>query len=245
MSTTNQDAPPALNPLVYTESDLETAKDAMKDCNFVSSETKGCYAVRIALWIHYCRKHCNGDDKVNDARLGDYVEWMVTSGAAESITLWAHYCYKLCSERCGKGDDDDEKDKESDNEHGEESDGEHGEEYYKSCDCNHDVTESRLADYSEWMVSSGAAEGIIQGLPHIQNVLRMQLQGPMCYWRIQNDDRKDIPDPRRSTEFMSKWQEIVKRYPYERRPRRSETVYGALEATQQAGDMAGEQAHAS
>ncbi|KAJ2065801.1 hypothetical protein GGI17_000070 [Coemansia sp. S146] len=85
------------------------------------------------------------------------------------------------------------------------------------------VTDSRLADYVEWMVNSGYAERIHQEESdieelHIQQVLRNQLQGVMCYWRIQNNDPTDIPDPRRSTIFVKKWRDIIQRYPYERLP---------------------------
>ncbi|KAJ2890524.1 hypothetical protein IWW38_004086, partial [Coemansia aciculifera] len=89
------------------------------------------------------------------------------------------------------------------------------------------VTGPRLADYVEWMVSSGAAERIRQGTTHIQQVLRNQLQGVICYWRIQNDDRADAADPRKSHVFLAKWHDIVQRYPRDRPSRRSEPIYGA------------------
>ncbi|KAJ2099783.1 hypothetical protein IW146_009704, partial [Coemansia sp. RSA 922] len=94
------------------------------------------------------------------------------------------------------------------------------------CGGDDKVTDSRLADYVEWMVSSGSAERIRQGQTHIQQVLRNQLQGVLCYWRIQNDDRADVPDPRRSNIFLTKWQAIVQRYPRPRQSRRSEPIYG-------------------
>ncbi|KAJ1936263.1 hypothetical protein EC988_008247, partial [Linderina pennispora] len=70
------------------------------------------------------------------------------------------------------------------------------------------VTEERLASYVEWMVNSGAAERIRQGSTHIQQVLRNQLQGVLCYWRIQTGNRPDLPDPRTGRVFSSKWNEI-------------------------------------
>ncbi|KAJ2747220.1 hypothetical protein GGI20_000741 [Coemansia sp. BCRC 34301] len=131
--------------------ELQKAKDELDNCTFVSPSTKGCYSSRIALWIHYCNQCCNGDDAVTGSRLGDYVEWMVDSGAAERIR---------------------------------------------------------------------------QDQTHIQQVLRNQLQGVICYWRIQNNDRADVPDPRKSHVFMSKWHGIVQRFPRERQSRRSEPIYG-------------------
>ncbi|KAJ2886914.1 hypothetical protein H4R27_000350 [Coemansia aciculifera] len=110
------------------------------------------------------------------------------------------------------------------------------------------VTDSRLADYVEWMVNSGYAERIRQEKSdaeeesHIQQVLRNQLQSVMCYWRIQNNDptdipgSTDIPDPRRSTVFLTKWKDIVQRYPYKRLPRRIETIYSALPARDEPTD---------
>ncbi|KAJ1945885.1 hypothetical protein FBU59_002181, partial [Linderina macrospora] len=89
------------------------------------------------------------------------------------------------------------------------------------------VTEERLASYVEWMVNSGAAERIRQGSTHIQQVLRNQLQGVLCYWRIQTGNRPDLPDPRTGRVFSSKWNEIVQRFPREGRSRRSEPIYGA------------------
>ncbi|KAJ1815562.1 hypothetical protein LPJ60_005665, partial [Coemansia sp. RSA 2675] len=133
--------------------ELQKAKDELEYCTFVSPSTKGCYSSRIALWIHYCNQCCGGDDEVTDARLANYVEWMVSSGSAERIR---------------------------------------------------------------------------QGQTHIQQVLRNQLQGVLCYWRIQNDNRDDISDPRRSDVFLAKWQAIVQRFPRQRHSRRSEPIYGAL-----------------
>ncbi|KAJ1671661.1 hypothetical protein GGF44_000850 [Coemansia sp. RSA 1694] len=132
--------------------ELQKAKDELDGCTFVSPSTKGCYSSRIALWIHYCNEHCEGDDAVTGARLAAYVEWMVSSGAAERIR---------------------------------------------------------------------------QDQTHIQQVLRNQLQGVICYWRIQNDDRADVADPRKSRVFMSKWHSIVQRYPHQRKSRRAEPIYGA------------------
>lgn len=89
------------------------------------------------------------------------------------------------------------------------------------------VTEEKLADYVEWLVSSGSAERIRQGNTHVQQVLRNQLQGVLCYWRIQTGNRDDLSDPRLSPVFMAKWQQIAMRYPRPRQSRRSEPIYGA------------------
>ncbi|KAI9501907.1 hypothetical protein BX070DRAFT_33086 [Coemansia spiralis] len=94
------------------------------------------------------------------------------------------------------------------------------------CNGDEEVTEQRLADYVEWMVSSGSAERIRQGTTHIQQVLRNQLQGVLCYWRIQHGNRPDLTDPRLGPIFMAKWQQIVMRYPRSRHSRRSEPIYG-------------------
>ncbi|KAJ2869985.1 hypothetical protein GGH93_005912, partial [Coemansia aciculifera] len=116
-----QDATFASNAAVLcTNNELQKAKAVLENCTFISPRTRGCYFPLIALWIQYCNEHCDGDDK---------------------------------------------------------------------------VTDSRLADYIEWMASSGIAERIRQGRTHIQEVLRNQLQGVVCYWRIQNNDPVDIPDP--------------------------------------------------
>ncbi|KAJ2492929.1 hypothetical protein GGF44_006200 [Coemansia sp. RSA 1694] len=133
----------------FDKVELQLAKDVLDSCTFVSPGTKGCYSSRIALWMHYCNENCDGDDA---------------------------------------------------------------------------VTSVRLADYAEWMISSGAAESIRKGKTHIQQVLRTQLQGVVCYWRIQSDDRADVPDPRSSRVFMSKWHGIVQRYPSQRQSRRSESA---------------------
>ncbi|KAJ2470337.1 hypothetical protein GGI02_002992 [Coemansia sp. RSA 2322] len=144
--------------------ELQRAKDVLDTCNFVSSSTKGCYSSRIALWIHYCRKCCNGDET---------------------------------------------------------------------------VTEKRLADYVEWMVSSGSAERIRQNNTHVQQVLRNQLQGVLCYWRIQNKNRADLPDPRLGTVFMSKWKTIITRFPRPRLSRRTEPIYGVQQMGLEKDDSAG------
>ncbi|KAI7835093.1 hypothetical protein BX661DRAFT_10682 [Kickxella alabastrina] len=94
------------------------------------------------------------------------------------------------------------------------------------CGGDERVTEERLADYVEWMVTSGSAERIRQGSTHVQQVLRNQLQGVLCYWRLQNGNRADLPDPRVGHIFMSKWQQIVMRFPRPRQSRRSEPIYG-------------------
>ncbi|KAJ2162891.1 hypothetical protein GGF46_000274 [Coemansia sp. RSA 552] len=100
--------------------------------------------------------------------------------------------------------------------------------HYCNIYCNNDdrVTEKRLADYVEWMVNSGSAERIRQGATHVQQVLRNQLQGVLCYWRIQNGPHSDKPDPRLGPIFIEKWQQIAMRYPRARQARRSEPIYG-------------------
>ncbi|KAJ1807850.1 hypothetical protein LPJ75_004709, partial [Coemansia sp. RSA 2598] len=140
---------PKHSPISLVE--LTKAKEVLEACTFVSPSTKGCYSSRIALWLHFCNQCCNGDDR---------------------------------------------------------------------------VTEERLAEYVEWMVSSGSAERIRQGSTHVQQVLRNQLQGVLCYWRIQNGNRSDLKDPRTGPVFMAKWQQIVMRHPRPRMSRRSEPIYG-------------------
>ncbi|PIA13419.1 hypothetical protein COEREDRAFT_89621 [Coemansia reversa NRRL 1564] len=135
----------------FTFVELQKAKDVLDACEFVSPSTKSCYSSRIAMWIHYCNMYCRGDDH---------------------------------------------------------------------------VTESRLSDYVEWMVSSGAAERIRQGVTHLQQVLRNQLQGVLCYWRIQNGGRTNISDPRLGAIFIEKWQQIAMRFPRPRQARRTEPIYG-------------------
>ncbi|KAJ2611402.1 hypothetical protein H4S08_003176 [Coemansia sp. RSA 1365] len=135
----------------FTFVELQKAKDVLDACEFVSPSTKSCYSSRIAMWIHYCNMYCRGDDH---------------------------------------------------------------------------VTERRLADYVEWMVSSGAAERIRQGVTHLQQVLRNQLQGVLCYWRIQNGGRTNISDPRLGAIFIEKWQQIAMRFPRPRQARRTEPIYG-------------------
>ncbi|KAJ2848260.1 hypothetical protein GGI22_005768, partial [Coemansia erecta] len=100
--------------------------------------------------------------------------------------------------------------------------------HYCTVCCNGDeqVTGQRLADYVEWMVSSGSAERIRQGTTHIQQVLRNQLQGVLCYWRIQNASLPNAEDPRSDPTFKVKWQQIVMRYPSSRHSRRAEPIYG-------------------
>ncbi|KAJ2359394.1 hypothetical protein GGF43_000012 [Coemansia sp. RSA 2618] len=131
---------------------LQKAKDILEQCDNVAPSTKGCYSSRIALWLHYCNKHLNGDDRVTEVSLTNYVEWMVVSGAAESIR---------------------------------------------------------------------------QGATHIQQVLRNQLQGVMCYWRLQNKHNSDAQDPRQQQLFNEKWQMLIMRYPQPRHARRTEPIYGA------------------
>ncbi|KAJ2790240.1 hypothetical protein H4R20_007044, partial [Coemansia guatemalensis] len=139
----------------FTFVELQKAKDVLDACDFVSPSTKSCYSSRIAMWIHYSNMYCRGDDH---------------------------------------------------------------------------VTERRLADYVEWMVSSGAAERIRQGVTHIQQVLRNQLQGVLCYWRIQNGGRSNITDPRLGPIFIEKWQQIAMRFPRPRQARRTEPIYGTNKA---------------
>ncbi|KAJ2256491.1 hypothetical protein GGI13_001173 [Coemansia sp. RSA 455] len=180
---------------MYMDSELQTAKDKLENCAFISPETKGCYYSRIALWIHYCNEHYGVDnDKVTDSRLADYVEWMVSSGYAE----------RICQEKNNRVE---ESDIEEESDMGEESDIEE---------------ESDMGEESDMED--------VEYVMHIQQVLRNELQGVMCYWRIQNNDPKDIPDPRRSAVFLTKWKDIIQRYPYERKPRHSESVYHALPA---------------
>ncbi|KAJ1736165.1 hypothetical protein LPJ61_000124 [Coemansia biformis] len=131
---------------------LLRAKEVLEACDFVSPSTKGCYSSRIATWIHFCNTFCGGDDI---------------------------------------------------------------------------ITERRLADYVEWLVSSGAADRIRQGTTHIQQVLRNQLQGVLCYWRIQNGGRTDVDDPRLGPIFIERWQQIAMRHPRPRQARRAEPIYGA------------------
>ncbi|KAJ2550725.1 hypothetical protein EV175_003963, partial [Coemansia sp. RSA 1933] len=99
--------------------------------------------------------------------------------------------------------------------------------YCAEC-CNGDeqVTGQRLSDYVEWLVSSGSAERIRQGTTHIQQVLRNQLQGVMCYWRIQIKNRPNADDPRSDPAFKRKWQQFILRYPSSRHSRRAEPIYG-------------------
>ncbi|KAJ1866173.1 hypothetical protein LPJ78_002090 [Coemansia sp. RSA 989] len=99
--------------------------------------------------------------------------------------------------------------------------------HYCNSYCNGDdrINAQRLADYVEWLVSSGAAERIRQGATHVQQVLRNQLQGVMCYWRIQNKHNDRAHDPRIDPLFADKWQEIVSRYPRPRHARRTEPIY--------------------
>ncbi|KAJ2851369.1 hypothetical protein IWW36_001136 [Coemansia brasiliensis] len=99
--------------------------------------------------------------------------------------------------------------------------------HYCNTYCNGDdrINAQRLADYAEWLVSSGAAERIRQGATHVQQVLRNQLQGVMCYWRIQNKHNDRAHDPRIDPLFADKWQEIVSRYPRPRHARRTEPIY--------------------
>ncbi|KAJ2785795.1 hypothetical protein H4R18_000341 [Coemansia javaensis] len=136
---------------------LQRAKDVLERCDTVSLSTKGCYSSRIALWIHFCNLRYGGNDI---------------------------------------------------------------------------ITEERLAEYVEWMVSSGAADRIRQGPTHIQQVLRNQLQGVMCFWRIQNPNYAEMTDPRMGKVFTEKWQQIALRYPRSRQPRRAEPIYGAHRASQ-------------
>ncbi|KAJ2673422.1 hypothetical protein GGH99_006040 [Coemansia sp. RSA 1285] len=105
--------------------------------------------------------------------------------------------------------------------------------HYCAVCCNGDeqVTGQRLADYVEWMVSSGSAERIRQGTTHIQQVLRNQLQGVLCYWRIQHANVPNAEDPRGDSIFKTKWQEIVMRYPSTRHSRRAEPIYGVPRVT--------------
>ncbi|KAJ2079525.1 hypothetical protein H4R24_003725 [Coemansia sp. RSA 988] len=135
----------------FTFVELQKAKDVLDACDFISPSTKSCYSSRIAMWIHYSNMYCRSDDH---------------------------------------------------------------------------VTERRLADYVEWMVSSGAAERIRQGVTHLQQVLRNQLQGVLCYWRIQNGGRSNISDPRLGPIFIEKWQQIAMRFPRPRQARRTEPIYG-------------------
>ncbi|KAJ2631922.1 hypothetical protein H4R22_001630 [Coemansia sp. RSA 1290] len=130
--------------------ELQKAKDVLELSDEVAPSTKSCYSSRIALWMHYCNSYCNGDDRINAQRLADYVEWLVSSGAAERIR---------------------------------------------------------------------------QGATHVQQVLRNQLQGVMCYWRIQNKHNDRAHDPRIDPLFADKWQEIVSRYPRPRHARRTEPIY--------------------
>ncbi|KAJ2317114.1 hypothetical protein IWW52_003297, partial [Coemansia sp. RSA 2704] len=132
--------------------ELQKAKNVLEACESLKSSTKGCYSSRIALWMHFCNQHCNGNDLVTDQRLADYVEWLIESGAAERIR---------------------------------------------------------------------------QGPTHIQQVLRIQLQGVMCYWNIQNRNNEDARDPRHEPLFIEKWQQISMRFPYPQHTRRSQPIYGA------------------
>ncbi|KAJ2539821.1 hypothetical protein GGF49_004932 [Coemansia sp. RSA 1853] len=135
---------------------LQQAKDVLEHWDNVAPSTKGCYSSRIAMWIHYCNTYCNGDDRVD---------------------------------------------------------------------------EKRLADYVEWLVSSGAAERIRQGATHVQQVLRNQLQGVICYWRIQNRNNSNVRDPRLEPLFVEKWQHIAMRFPRPRHARRTEPIYGTQKMT--------------
>ncbi|KAJ2791958.1 hypothetical protein GGI18_000767 [Coemansia linderi] len=81
----NQDATPAPKPVIYTDNELQMARDVIKDCAFVSDETREYYCPPIALWIHYCNKYCKGNVEVTDSRLADYFGWLVDSGVAESM----------------------------------------------------------------------------------------------------------------------------------------------------------------
>ncbi|KAJ2765265.1 hypothetical protein IWQ56_004166, partial [Coemansia nantahalensis] len=134
------------------EIELQKAKEILEGCEFLSLSSKGCYSSRIAMWIHFCNTYCGGDDL---------------------------------------------------------------------------ITGRRLADYVEWLVSSGAADRIRQPGTHIQQVLRNQLQGVLSYWRIQTGGKADAEDPRLSPVFVDRWQQIAIRYPRPRQPRRTEPIYGA------------------
>ncbi|KAJ2227586.1 hypothetical protein EV180_002396 [Coemansia sp. RSA 518] len=135
---------------------LQQAKDVLEQWDNVAPSTKGCYSSRIAMWIHYCNTYCNGDDRVDERRLADYVEWLVSSGAAERIR---------------------------------------------------------------------------QGATHVQQVLRNQLQGVICYWRIQNKHNNNVRDPRLEPLFVEKWQHIAMRFPRPRHARRTEPIYGTHKMT--------------
>ncbi|KAJ1721548.1 hypothetical protein LPJ61_006030, partial [Coemansia biformis] len=71
--------------MLYTDTELQRAKDIVETCDAVSPGTKGCYSSRIVTWIHFCNTHCSGDDLITKLRLADYVEWLVSSGAVDHI----------------------------------------------------------------------------------------------------------------------------------------------------------------
>ncbi|KAJ1728977.1 hypothetical protein LPJ61_003749 [Coemansia biformis] len=125
--------------MLYTDIELQQAKDIVETCDTVAPGTKGCYSSRIATWIHFCNTHCSGDDL---------------------------------------------------------------------------ITEQRLADYVEWLASLGAADRISQGAIRIQQVIRNQLHGVMCYWRIQNGGRTDVSDPRQGPIFTEKWKQVARCHPH-------------------------------
>ncbi|KAJ1915112.1 hypothetical protein LPJ71_002167 [Coemansia sp. S17] len=81
----SQDETPASTATVlYTDSELEKARDVLKNCTFKSESSKEDFSTRIALWIHYCNEHCKGDDRVTESGLINYVEWMANSGGVTS-----------------------------------------------------------------------------------------------------------------------------------------------------------------
>ncbi|KAJ1908743.1 hypothetical protein GGI16_003939 [Coemansia sp. S142-1] len=81
----SQDETPASTATVlYTDSELEKARDVLKNCTFKSESLKEDFSTRIALWIHYCNEHCKGDDRVTESGLDNYVEWMANSGGVTS-----------------------------------------------------------------------------------------------------------------------------------------------------------------
>ncbi|KAJ2840533.1 hypothetical protein FBU31_000333 [Coemansia sp. 'formosensis'] len=86
MSTTNQDvAPTSVKPVLYTDNELEKAKEILKDSKGGSPSTRERNTQSIAMWMHYCKETLKGDDKVDEEGIYKYVEWMMTKGVTERI----------------------------------------------------------------------------------------------------------------------------------------------------------------
>ncbi|KAJ2728145.1 hypothetical protein IW152_006054 [Coemansia sp. BCRC 34962] len=78
------------------------------------------------------------------------------------------------------------------------------------------ATGSRVADYVDWLVSSGVTDSIRQDHTRLQQQLRSQLQGVRRYWSLQNSGGDGVQDPLRSEVFLERWRAVIERYPCQR-----------------------------